>query len=197
MPYANTAPQRHQIVFILAVVAAVLQVALAPQISILGGRFNFMLAFALAIALRGDGAQAVYAGFFAGLFYDLTATVPVGLMALLTMLASFALSSIGGAGTSGFSGASLRLAAAGALAVSIVNGIVLVVLGAEGNLLISLGHGLMTAILTSIACIPFLMVAGTGSSLGGGSFSRPGARAGSGGSRFKQASKPRGARRFR
>ena len=101
MPYANTAPQRHQIVFILAVVAAVLQVALAPQISILGGRFNFMLAFALAIALRGDGAQAVYAGFFSGLFYDLTATVPVGLMALLTMLASFALSSIGGAGTSG------------------------------------------------------------------------------------------------
>ena len=88
MPYANTAPQRHQIVFILAVVAAVLQVALAPQISILGGRFNFMLAFALAIALRGDGAQAVYAGFFSGLFYDLTATVPIGLMALLTMLAA-------------------------------------------------------------------------------------------------------------
>ena len=197
MPYANTAPQRQQIVFILAVVAAVLQVAFAPQISILGGRFNFMLAFALAIALRGDGTQAVFAGFFAGLFYDLTSTVPVGLMALLTMVASFGLSSIGGAGTSGFSGASLRLAAAGALAVSIVNGIVLVVLGAEGNLLISLGHGLMTAVLTTIACIPFLMATGTGSSLGGGSFSRPGARPGSGGSRFKHASKPRGARRFR
>ena len=34
-------------VAVAAVVAAVLQVALAPQISILGGRFNFMLAFAL------------------------------------------------------------------------------------------------------------------------------------------------------
>ncbi len=83
MPYTNAGTQRSYVMPVLAIVAAVLQVALAPQVSILGGRFNFMLAFAVAVALRGDATQAVYAGFFSGLFYDLTATVPIGLMALI------------------------------------------------------------------------------------------------------------------
>ena len=197
MPYSNTAPQRPYLVLILAAIAAALQVALAPQISILGGRFNFMLAFALATALKGDTSQAVYAGFFAGLFYDLTAAVPVGLMALLTTACSFALSSIGGAGTSGFSAASLRLAAVGALAVCLVNAIALVLLGVEGGILFSLGHGFVTAVLTTAAAVPFLMASSSAPSLGGGGYGTRGSRMPRGGTRFKNSPQPRRRRRLR
>lgn len=173
MPYARSSSQSQQVVIVLAVIAGVLQVALAPQISLFGGRFNFMLAFALATALKGDSPQAVFAGFFAGLFYDLTASVPVGLMTLLTLVASFVLAGIGGAGTSGFSSTSMRLAGAAALAVCLLNGIALVILGVEGSLLFSFGHAIMTAVLTTIATIPFLMASSSAPSLGGGGMSRP------------------------
>lgn len=188
MPYTNAGTQRTYVMPVLAIIAAVLQVAIAPQISILGGRFNFMLAFAVAVALRGDATQAVYAGFFSGLFYDLTATVPIGLMALITTVCSFALASVGGAGTSGFSSTSIRLAGVGIFAACIVNAVALVLLGAEGNILFSLGHGAVTAILTSIASIPFLMASGSPSALSGGGFS---ARGGRSGSRFKTVPRTR------
>lgn len=191
MPYARSSSQSQQVVIVLAVIAGVLQVALAPQFSILGGRFNFMLAFALATALKGDSLQAVFAGFFAGLFYDLTTTVPVGLMTLLTLVGSFVLAGIGGAGTSGFSSASLRLVGMAALAVCLLNGIALVILGVEGDILFSLGHAIMTAVLTTVATIPFLMASSSAPSLGGGGMSRPL----HGGTRFKSSVPKR--RRYR
>ena len=64
----------------------------------------------------------------------------------------------------------------------------LVLLGAEGNILFSLGHGAVTAILTSIASIPFLMASGSPSALSGGGFS---ARGGRSGSRFKTVPRTR------
>ena len=203
MPYMSNAAQGRRIVFVLAAVACVLQVALAPQISILGGRFNFMLAFSIAVALKGDASQAVIAGFFSGLFYDLTAAVPVGLMALLLTVSSFVLSFMGGAGTSGFSATSLRLSAAAAVAVCLVNGIALVILGSEGGLLVALGTGIVTGVLSAVASIPFLMASGQAPSLAGSRGSRPAfsgfsAHASRKGSRFKRSSsQSRGRKRFR
>lgn len=165
----------------LAVVACVLQVSLIPQISVLGGRFNAMLVLAGTFALMGNPSRAVYVGFFAGLFYDLTASVPVGLMTLVLTAASFALASIASAGTSGFSGTSLRLFFVYALVVCLVNGIGLLVLGYEGDILVSLGsHGFMSAVLSTVLAVPFLMVSGGGSQGRGGFTAR-----GKGGTRFK------------
>lgn len=166
---------------ILAVVACVIQVGIAPQVSVLGGRFNAMLVLAGTIALAGDPRRAVYVGFFSGLFYDLTAAVPVGLMTLLLTVSSFVLSSIAGAGTSGFSGTSIRLFFVYSLVVSLVNGIALLVMGYEGSVLVSLGsHGLMSALLSTLLAVPFLMVAGS-TSQGRSGFSARG----KGGTRFK------------
>lgn len=175
------APASQRGLIVLAVVACVLQVSLVPQISILGGRFNAMLVLAGTFALMGNPARAVYVGFFAGLFYDLTASVPVGLMTLILMVASFALASMASAGTNGFSGTSIRLFFVYALVVCLVNGIALLVLGYEGDILLSLGsHGLVSALLSTLLAVPFLMASGGGSQ-GRGGFSAKG----KGGTRFK------------
>lgn len=174
--------QNNRALVLLVVIACILQVGFVPQVSILGGRFNAMLALAGSFALMGNTRRAVYAGFFAGLFYDLTASVPIGLMTLLLTIASFALSHASGAGTSGFSTSMLRLFFLYALSVSLANGIALMCLGLEGSLLVSLGsHGLVSALLTTLIAAPFLLVT-LSSSQGGSGFS---ARGGSKGARYK------------
>ncbi len=159
-----------RILVMLGVAACLLQVGLSPQISIFGGRFNFMIVLAGTVALRGNAAQAVYVGFFSGLFYDLTAAVPVGLMTLLLTVMSFALASIAGTNASGFSGSSMRLTVAFSAAVCFLNAIALVVLGSEGSLLASLGHAVSSTALTALAMAPTLMACG-GSSGSGMNFS--------------------------
>lgn len=162
--------QTHRSLIAFAIVACVLQVALAPQISILGGRFNFMIVLAGTIALRGNPSQAAYVGFFSGLFYDLTATVPVGLMTLLLTVGSFLLASVAGTVSGGFSSASMRLMVIFAAAICVLNAIALLVLGSEGSLLASLGHALTSTALSALAAVPALAVTG-GSSGSGMSFS--------------------------
>ncbi|MCI7730811.1 hypothetical protein [Enorma burkinafasonensis] len=172
---------------ILIIAACVLQVAIAPQISILGGRFNFMIALAGSVALMGKPDQAVFVGFGAGLLYDLTSPVPVGLMTLILTVGSFALVQLSSAGTSGLSSTSMRFMGVFALAVCLVNGIALLLLGTEHDILLSLGgHGLMTAVLSTVASVPFIMLS---SSMGPArtSFSARGR-----GTRFKSASRGRG-----
>lgn len=142
-------------------VALVLQVGIAPQIQILGGRFNFLLAFAGSCALLGEPAPAVVTGFIAGLCYDLTASVPVGLMTLLMTIGSFVLAGAAGGAATGLSGRSIQLVFIYALAICLVNGIALVIIGTESSILTALvGHGLTTAVLSTIAAVGFLAVQG-------------------------------------
>ena len=68
---------------VVTLIAVLLHVGIGPQISIFGGRINFMLVLAILYAFSGNARSAVIAGFACGLFYDLTASVPVGLMTLL------------------------------------------------------------------------------------------------------------------
>ena len=72
---------------IVCVACAVCQLAIAPNLGFFGGCANFALVLALCVAMSEGGPTAVLTGFCAGLFYDLSSTGPVGLMALeLTML---------------------------------------------------------------------------------------------------------------
>ena len=168
---------------VAAVAACVLQVALAPLLSILGGRFNFMAALACAVALRGDGQRAAVTGFLAGLFYDLTGPVPVGLMSLLLTAASFALSRVAGPGQGGLSAVSVQFAAVFSVAVCLLNGIGMLALGAEGDVVQALlCHGIASAMLTTLAAVPFIMVLGADDATRGGFGS---ARSRRGGKRFK------------
>ena len=72
-------------------VCVLLQAGLAPQISIAGGRVNFMIILVCLSVFSGDPTRAVVCGFCSGLFYDLSAAVPVGVMSLLLTVGSFAL----------------------------------------------------------------------------------------------------------
>lgn len=76
---------------IAAIVCVLLQAGLAPQISIAGGRVNFMIILVCLSVFSGDPTRAVVCGFCSGLFYDLSAAVPVGVMSLLLTVGSFAL----------------------------------------------------------------------------------------------------------
>ena len=75
---------------IAAIVCVLLQAGLAPQISIAGGRVNFMIILVCLSVFSGDPTRAVVCGFCSGLFYDLSAAVPVGVMSLLLTVGSFA-----------------------------------------------------------------------------------------------------------
>ena len=75
----------------VGVVCVVAQLVLAPYLAIAGGHPNFMVVCALTVSLTGGGSPALLASFLAGLFFDLTSTTPVGLMALELTLASFIL----------------------------------------------------------------------------------------------------------
>ena len=68
---------------IAAIACVLLQAGLAPQISIAGGRVNFMIILVCLSVFSGDPTRAVICGFCSGLFYDLSAAVPVGVMSLL------------------------------------------------------------------------------------------------------------------
>ncbi len=91
MMIVNDQNQRLRRLVILALVCAVLQLILAPVLVIGAGHPNFCLVFAIVASFPGGGVAPLWAAFLAGLFFDLTATSPVGLMALLLVLASFAL----------------------------------------------------------------------------------------------------------
>lgn len=162
------------------IVAAFLQVAVAPQLSILGGRINFMLALTVTSAIGGDSRTMVYVGFFSGLFFDLTALVPIGLMALLLTLLGYGVAATSRGIVPGLSMDALRIVCTGVLAVQLLYGVLLFFMGVETSFLTSLGHGLSGGILTILACIPFLLAGGTGST---GTFGHGGLA--SSGMRFK------------
>lgn len=149
--------------FILLLIACALQVALAPQLSLLGGRFNFMAAAACALAPGLPAGTAAVTGFACGLFFDLTAPVPVGLMALLLSIACFALAGSSSGLSLGLSAEGVRLTAAAVLALTMAYALVLLALGIETDIVSALlGHGLATAALTTLAALPFLPAAAGG-----------------------------------
>lgn len=166
-------------VLVVCAVAAVLQLAIAPQVSLFGGRFNFMVVLALTMALACDIRSAVLAGFFAGLFFDFTSSVPVGLMSLLLTLACFFLSMVSHGMGGGFSSNTLRLVGVAAFGVNLAYGFALFLLGIESSLVSALlVHGVASSVLDILAAIPFLV-------FGSSTESKKGFTARSKGKRFK------------
>ena len=162
MALQNTGSSSGAPIALTAVVAALLQLAIAPQISLFGGAINFMVVLACSLSLSGEPDTAVCVGFFSGLFYDLTSSAPVGLMALLLTLASYVAANASFGMTPGFNVESLRMAGAYILAVNIVYGLALFLLGSETSLLYAVGvHGLVSALLEILVCVPFLVFVGS------------------------------------
>lgn len=164
-------------VALLAVICAVLQLALAPNIGLGNGRANLALVFAATIALTVGGPTATVAGFAAGLFYDLSATGPVGLMALLLSVASYVLGMEGRNRLSGDLMAGIAPFVAADLAVNVLYGMGLMLTGDASGLVDAVFlRALPGALLSLVAFLPFAYfesrVRTSGPNLGGGHFKR-------------------------
>lgn len=156
----------------LCIAAAVLQLVLAPQLSLFGGRINFMLVLTVVLAVSGDMRMLAYIGFFAGLFYDLTTVAPVGLMALLLTLAGYLTAVLSRGIAPGASMESLRMTGVAILAVNVAYALALFFMGSETSLLFALGvHGLASTVLdvfVAFLTLMFVPQADSGHGFGGG-----------------------------
>lgn len=70
-------------------VATMLQVGLAPYLSIGGVTPNFLLLVVITLALTTGPTEGAACGFFAGLLFDLIGTGPVGPMALVLTVTGY------------------------------------------------------------------------------------------------------------
>ncbi len=77
------------VLFVGCFVAFVLQIAIAPAVALFSAQPNFLLAFAVVIAIVAPGTAGPILPFVLGLLYDLTGSGPVGGMALLLVIACF------------------------------------------------------------------------------------------------------------
>lgn len=138
-------------------IAAVLQIIIGSQLSLFGGNVNIMLALVAVLAVGGDPRSLAYIGFFAGLFFDLTSAVPIGLMSLLLTLVGFFAATASRGISGGFSMQSLVVVLISIVTVNVIYALALFFLGVETNLLISLGvHALASTVLTALAAAAML-----------------------------------------
>ena len=141
---------------ILAVVCAVCQLALAPNIGIGNGRANFGLIFTACIAFNVGGRRGVLVGFFAGLFFDLSTTGPVGLMAGCCAAAAYLLGQDGRNRMAGEFAATVAEFSIATLVVSLVYHFAMLMVGQSFSLLdVLVLRTLPTAFLTIVAFLPF------------------------------------------
>lgn len=156
---------------VLAVVCGVLQLAVAPNLGLGNGRANFALVFAACVALAVGGRRGVLAGFFAGLFFDLSTTGPIGLMAFCLSISSYVLG-LGGRGAASDIRTGLSRFVVADLSVSLVYHLAMLVVGRTSSLVDAVAlRALPTALVTLVAFVPFALflsrVRGSGPSLGG------------------------------
>ena len=140
---------------LLAVVCAVLQLALAPNVGLGNGRANVALVFCALVALRVGGRTGVVAGFASGLFFDLSTTGPVGLMAFCLSVVGFVLGrEERDRMVEGMGGLAVAFAAC-ALGVSLVYHLAMLLVGQADSLVdVLVFRTLPTALLTLILFVP-------------------------------------------
>ncbi len=89
-----TNERRTLVVIIGALLAVILQIVVAPAITVFSAQPNFMLAYVLTVSIVCPHQAGPVLPFVLGLLYDLMGTGPVGAMALLFTLASFGASRV-------------------------------------------------------------------------------------------------------
>ncbi|WP_321971439.1 rod shape-determining protein MreD [Paratractidigestivibacter sp.] len=162
----------------LAVICAVCQLALAPNIGIASGRANFALVFAACYALTRGGDAAISAGFFAGLLFDLSTTGPIGLMAFILTLVSRFLGAEQRTRMAADFSSCVVMTFAASLASALAYSLAMLLTGNSSSILDALVfRAIPSAFLTIVAFLPFayyFLRVRSGSSLGAGRFSSKG-----------------------
>ncbi|MBM6774088.1 rod shape-determining protein MreD [Olsenella profusa] len=157
---------------VLALICGVLQLSLAPNLGLGNGRANFALVFSACVSLTVGGRRGVIAGFCSGLFFDLSTTGPVGLMAFCLTVSSYLLGMEGRDRMSGDLAFSVGAFSVFALAVSLVYHLAMLLVGQADSLIdVVFLRTLPTAFLTVVFFLPFAYyfsrLRSSGPSLGG------------------------------
>ncbi len=142
---------------ILIIVCLILQAGLSPQVTICGGTFDFMFVLVFLMALRADVAPVVVTGFLSGIFFDLTGSTPVGLMALVLTICSFALAHSTGIRSNASTSNRLAGIFGYCLVAHVAFGVLLFAMGVQTSILFAVfGHGLATSVLTTLVTLLFI-----------------------------------------
>lgn len=152
----NDSNRNRRSMVVVAVACALLQLALVPNVGIANGRANLALVAASALALQIGGRTTVAFGFCAGLFFDLTTTGPVGLMAFELTLAALFLGSEQRNRLAEDWGGSVQVFCVAALAVELVYGLAMLLVGQATDLLAVLGLRTLPSLLLDV--VAFLLV---------------------------------------
>lgn len=127
------------LIIIGAVVAFVLQVIVAPLITIFSAMPNFMMVYVIAVTLATRSEEAILA-FSMGILYDLIGGGPVGAMAFLLLIATFCVSRAMRAFDNDTLFIPLIIMLVATLAVEGSYGALLVGLGYPGTILEAIGY---------------------------------------------------------
>lgn len=122
-------------VVIGAVFAVLLQIVLAPNIALFSAVPNFMLAYALVVAIVRAPKGGALLPFVLGMLFDLMGGGPVGAMAFLLLLASFAASRVFAVMNNDTLFMPLTILVLSTLAVEVLYGLFLVWFGLDVSLL--------------------------------------------------------------
>lgn len=126
--------EKNNVVLVVgAIVAFVLQIALAPAVALFSAQPNFLLAYALVVAIVIPTEAGPVLPFVMGLLYDLTGTGPVGGMALLLVVVCLAASRIFSLMDNDTMFMPLAIFVACALVVELVYGMLLMACGLAAN----------------------------------------------------------------
>ena len=163
----NDSNKMRKTLLVAAIVCFVLQLAFVPNIGLFDGRVNICMITALYIALSIGGKTGVIAGFIAGLFFDLTTTGPVGLMAFELTLASYFLGLEERNKLSDGYGIAFQHFLIACVSIELVYGLAMLMTGHSHNILYTFGLHSIPAIV--LDCVVFALALLVFTSRAGGS----------------------------
>ena len=149
---------KRRLTVILAATCAVLQLAIAPNLPLVGGRAKFMLILAALLAQLFGGRYGTVSGFLCGLFFDFCSTSPLGLMAFFLTVCSYVLGMEVRNKLADDTSISLTQFSVAAFAVSNAYALALVLLGGAGFFEALFARALPTAAITIACYLPFVMI---------------------------------------
>ena len=150
---------------ILAVVCLVLQVGLAPYISVANGHINFAFIYCALVSLTVGGSFGVALGFVAGLVFDLCTTGPIGLMTLLLTIAAFLMGMESRNRLQDDTSSAIILFVIVCVVVSLAYNLAMLLVGQAASVVdMFVYRSLPTFLLTCLAFIPFAYLFSRGSS---------------------------------
>lgn len=134
------------VVIVSAFIAVVLQLVVAPIITIMGVVPNFILIIVVITAMHNGTTRSTVMGFMLGLVYDLFSMGPIGGMTLLLTLLAYAVSSLSKGAFSGGIAVKVVALLVTAFAGEFVIAVIYAIVGFNSDFLVSLVRSVLPAV---------------------------------------------------